>query len=60
MFVGVFGEDESCKDSGESSTNSIGSGPRSVLPDTDRFGATDVAADRGLRSLFAVSSSAVS
>ena len=42
--VGVLG-DESCTESGESSA-SIGLGTREILVDTERFGGTEVAADR--------------
>lgn len=57
--MGVFGEEESWADSGESSTTSMGLGGRKVCPDADRLDAPDLAAVRGPRSLPRVSSSAV-
>lgn len=56
--MGVFGEEESWADSGESSTTSMGLGGRKVCPDADRLDAPDLAAFRGPRSLPTVSSSA--
>lgn len=57
VFVGVFGEDESCADSGESSTTSTGSGGRSVCPDAVLLEAFDLPAVLEPRALPMVSSS---
>lgn len=61
MLVGVFGDEESCADSGESSRISLESGGRSVCPDTDRLVARLILdAGRGPRSLLVVPSSGTS